>query len=540
MKEKNMSKVFGIDLGTTYSAIAHITDSDTVEIIDNADGQSTTPSVVFFEDATNVVVGATAKQGAKFNPEQTVSLIKREMGRKGPEVERQFFGNTYTPESISAIILRELIENAMEEVDTDSKKAVITVPAYFGLNEKNSTKLAGEIAGIDVIDIVSEPVAAAIAEGFDFTREETVLVYDLGGGTFDCTIMTFSPDEGIQVKAVDGDRTLGGADWDKALYDFVLDQFREACASQLGDEYPEDDVAFVQELQNAAENAKISLTKKTKVRVPCAYAGASTLVEVTQEDFERATRHLLDRTLECVDRTLGLGNKNFPGLKVDKYLLVGGSSRMPQVADALTEKYGWTLQKTHFDHAVAKGAAMIGQGIVEVPAGDNGLPDKQEGPRELLLPGHGQAGTMTIQNLLSKAVGVKFSNEDGSQYIGHLIEQNTPLPAEGSVKASTLGDSVQSLPVHLFEQKGEVPSEELGANVEITPESGAIFTDLPNLPKGSPIHMTMKVDASGLLHFEGYEPSTDQYLRLEIEVSTMQREEVERAKEVVSSLTRNE
>lgn len=531
--------VFGIDLGTTYSAIARVTPQGSVEIVE-LDTAPTTPSVVQFEDEQNIVVGIEAKQSAKVYPEHTVSLIKREMGQPEEESSREFFNTTYTPESISALILRHLIENAIDEVGGE-KKAVITVPAYFGLREKDSTRAAGKIAGIDVIDIITEPVAAAISEGFDFSRPETVLVYDLGGGTFDCSIMEFTPDTGIKTLAVDGERELGGADWDDALYNLVLERFLNGAGANLDeDDDPNDDINFEQKLRTDVEDAKKKLSKKNSVRITVDYSGINDVITITRDDFDQATAHLLDRTLQCVDRTLELAQKNSPNFTINKYLLVGGSSRMPQVAQAVEKKYGWPLTKTQYDYAVAKGAAMVAHGTVALPATTNTTnSDTQQ--NQIAIPGTDPTATnntMTISNLLSKAVGVRFYNpEQNRPYVFHLIEQNATLPASNTITAQTLEDGATSLPVQIFEQKGDKPSEDLEANVEITPDTGVEFVDLPYLPKGSPIELTMAVDNDGRLSFTGFEPTTNQTIKAKVTVSTLSEETIEKMTTHIGQLT---
>ena len=216
-----MGEVFGIDLGTTYSAVAKIDELDQAVVVKNANGQDTTPSVVFFEEGGNVIVGAEAKSELIAAPDDGVALIKREMGN---EHSLDFFGTTYTPESLSAVILKELVQAANTEGDTDIRNAVITVPAYFGVREKEATKQAGEIAGLKVVGILAEPIAAALSVGVRGERKETLLVYDLGGGTFDTTVMIVEPGN-VEVVAVDGNRVLGGADWDTALAQLVVDRF---------------------------------------------------------------------------------------------------------------------------------------------------------------------------------------------------------------------------------------------------------------------------------------------------------------------------
>ncbi len=214
--------IYGIDLGTTYSVVAYIDETGRAAVVRNTDGDDTTPSVVYFETADNFVVGKTAKEAASFRPDDVVSLIKREMGNQ--DYTRTFYGQELSPSGISALILAALAKSAEEETHRPVKQVVITVPAYFGLLEKDATKKAGEIAGLDVIGIVPEPVAAALAYGVTGSADGTTfLVYDLGGGTFDITLIKMT-DTSVEVLAVDGDHKLGGADWDARLFEYLKDQ----------------------------------------------------------------------------------------------------------------------------------------------------------------------------------------------------------------------------------------------------------------------------------------------------------------------------
>lgn len=524
-------KVFGVDLGTTYSAVAHQNEFGQPEVIQNLDGQQTTPSVVYFEDEDSFVVGQEAKNGLQLNPEESMALIKRRMGER---FEVEYHGKKFTPESISALILRQLVETAQEMTGSDSKKVVITVPAYFGLVEKEATRQAGVIAGLDVVGILAEPIAAALSAGVKPGLEQTILVYDLGGGTFDSTVMEITKDS-VEVLSVDGDRRLGGADWDDALFNLVLEKFVE----QAGlDSAPTYDLEFVQELMTNVEDAKKSLTKRQSAKIRCSYEDAKEMIEVTREEFESVSQDLVDRTLQVVKRTLEAAEQKRPGLKIDKYLLVGGSSRMPMIQNCLEKEFGWELTLTEFDLAVAKGAAIYGQGAMDFAEAEGSSSQSSAQPK-FQLGGEQGGPALTIKNILSKAVGVKFFDPEADRfYIGHFFKQGEELPAETKQQACCAQDNTRRLPVHLYEQDGEVASEELAANKEITPEGGACFDDLPNLPKGAPIEMTMRIDSEGLLEFVGYEPKSAQTLELKVKVSTLQPEEVESATVLVGSMVR--
>lgn len=559
-----MGTVYGIDLGTTYSAIAHVNEFGQAEIIDNMEGDKTTPSVVYFEDHDNFVVGKIAKNGQKVFPDDTVSLVKRLMGQK---LSIDFHGRTYTPESISALILRQLAESAQDVLDDPSSDVVITVPAYFGLVEKEATRTAGEIAGLRVRGIIAEPIAAALSVGIRPGAPQNVFVYDLGGGTFDCTVMSLD-DDGVTVLAVDGDRALGGADWDNRLFDLVLEKF--TAQAGLTDD-PSLDDEFTQDLLSAVEDAKKALSRKTRTKVRCSYLGTTEMIEITREEFEARCADLVGQTVDVARRTLAAAMDRQPNLIIDRYLLVGGSSRMPMIQEALTSRLGWTLTATEYDLAVAKGAAIYGQGAMDFAeqaeavapapytsqdaaptagfpavtqddasvAAPAAAPDAPQEKR-FFLAGNEGAG-LTISNVLSKSVGVRFVDRaSGTKYVHYFLNQGDNLPAEAKVNAETAQSGTTSVEVHIFEQAGERPSRDLDANKEITPETGAVFTDLPKLPQGAPLHLYMRVDSEGLLSFEGYEPSTNQQLTLQIRVATMQQDEIDDARDMVASMTRGE
>lgn len=313
---------FGIDLGTTYSVVACIDETSRPAVTRNSYGDDTTPSVVFFESETNVVVGKVARESAGVSPEQLVSLIKREMGAK--DYSRTFFGKEYTPPSISALILGALAKDAAEATQRAVHEVVITVPAYFGLLEKDATRKAGEIAGLKVIGIVPEPVAAALHYGMTGSADGTTfLVYDLGGGTFDISLIKMTEDT-IEVLAVGGNHILGGADWDKKLFDYIVEQTIE----QTGDDSILDDEGVLQELRLLAENTKQALSKAESKTIIHRQTGTAVKITVTRRQFEEMTADLLEETIRITERTLEEADKLYPGVRgrISELLLVGGSS----------------------------------------------------------------------------------------------------------------------------------------------------------------------------------------------------------------------
>ncbi len=530
-------KVFGIDLGTTYSAIAFVNDFGQAEVVNNLEGDSTTPSVVYFENESNYVVGKEAKNGAVVFHETTVSLIKREMGVKS---ERTFFGKPYYPETISSLILKDLLASAKEATGIDTNKVVITVPAYFGLGEREATSQAGRIAGLDVVGIVTEPVAAALSVGIKGEETRSLLVYDLGGGTFDCTIMEMGPDK-VDVIVVDGNRRLGGADWDRRLFDLVVQKFM-AQAGLAAD--PTDDEDFAQRLLGDVEACKKTLTKKERATVKCYHADAVEMVEITREELEGVTSSLVNETLDIVQRALDTAQEKRPGLSIDDFLLVGGSSKMPMIHDALVNRFGWTLKPTDYDLAVAKGAALYGEGMSAEPsAGETAATAAEPGavdvpmPKTLTINGR----SVTVSNVLSRGVGVQMIRDtacgEAELYVEFLAHANASLPLMIEETASTYADGATEIPIRIFEQSGEVESDRIEDNRELTPEAGAAISGLPKLPKNSPIHITLSVDTEGLATVYGFEPTSGQNIKLNARLSAMQAADEEDATAMVAGLT---
>ncbi|CAM02389.1 molecular chaperone DnaK (HSP70) [Saccharopolyspora erythraea NRRL 2338] len=546
-------KVFGIDLGTTYSAIAYVDETGRPAVCRNTDSLETTPSVVFFENESNVVVGSVAKNSAITYPDQVVSLIKREMGS---EAVYDYHGTTYTPESISALILKQLAQDAATHTGGPATRAVITVPAYFGMLERTATKNAGQIAGLDVIGIVPEPVAAALHyEATTDAEDRTILVYDLGGGTFDTTAIRVSSDE-IEVLCTDGDDHLGGADWDARLRDYLLQRFTESTGTDA-----EDDEEFMQSLATTAEETKKQLSRAESRPVALRGAGSSARVEVTRELFEHETRDLLDKTIDIVRRTLETLRDKRPGTTIDDVLLVGGSTKMPAVAERLRAEFGWEPKLHDPDLAVAKGAALYALGRVvhkeKQDAEDAGGTAEQV--RERVAEAVGGVAAQTgisvrtleglaakqTRNVLPKAFGVKlvdtsepdWQSKPKRHYVHHLVHANDALPTEvRNLQAATVEEGQQGVEIELFEQSGVVAGPELAENKALN-EGKGLIDGLPPMPVGSPVDIRMTVDAEGLLELNATEPSTGKSLDIKVRVSVRSDEEVAEAAKVVAGIT---
>lgn len=540
--------VFGIDLGTTYSAIAHVDEAGRAAVCRNTDSAETTPSAVFFENESNVVVGSVAKNSALTSPDLVVELIKRQMG--GNAVY-EFHGQTYTPESISALILKQLAQDGAAHTGGSASRAVITVPAYFGMLERNATKNAGEIAGLDVLGIVPEPVAAALHyEATTDAEDKTILVYDLGGGTFDTSVIRVSASE-IEVVCTDGDDHLGGADWDARLRDYLLENFAERTGTEA-----EDDEEFLQSLATTAEETKRQLSKAESRPVALRGAGSSARIEVTRERFERETRDLLDKTLDIVRRTLDALADKQPGAEIDEVLLVGGATKMPAVAERLRETFGWEPKLHDPDLAVSKGAALYALGQVvhreRDVAGSGGAASEEAGAIDSVARRTGisartleELASKRTTNVLPKAFGVKlvdtsdpdWRRKPRQHYVQHLVHANDPLPTgTRELYPVTAEEGQDGIDIELHEQAGVVAGSALSENKALDDGNGTI-SGLPPLPQGSPVNIRLSVDAEGLLELNATEPSTGESLDIRVRVSVRSDEEVAEATELVGGIT---
>jgi molecular chaperone DnaK len=548
---------FGIDLGTTYSVISYIDEYGKPAVIRNASsGKETLPSVVYFESAGNVVVGEQAKNLAVVYPDKVVQRVKRDVGR---ERNWDFDGTSYTPESISALILKQLAQDAAAETGKPVGDVMITVPAYFGMLEREATKQAGTIAGLNVVGIVPEPVAAAMQyEVSNTDSERIILVYDLGGGTFDTTVIRVSADR-IDVLCTDGDQELGGVDWDDRLVSYLVDEF-VAKASPADD--PTDDRQFMQELREKAEGLKQQLSSVTSRTLPLRFGGDAATIEITRDTFEQITRDLLERTLSYTDRTLDKLAKKIPvtgdpAARIHEVLLVGGSSRMPAVKTALEAKYpSWKPRLHDPDLAVAKGAARyaLTNAIFNWSTDEDGATTEQE--RRERVAAIADAANLDpaaidrlapkeISTVLPKAFGVRMVDTtrpdwdkdiEAASYIQHLVHADQSLPTEQRVAAGTVQADQRQIEVEIYEQAGGEESPEMSANKPVD-HGNALITGLPpQLPVNSPIDVVMTVDRGGLLAVTATEPTSGRNLRIEVQVSVLSDEEVQKATATVSAI----
>jgi molecular chaperone DnaK len=469
--DPNHAPAIGIDLGTTFSVIARLDDLGRPQTLINAEGDKITPSVVFFE-GDNVVVGKEAAKALATDADDVAQFAKRDLGSRF--FQRPLGGRHYPPEALQAWVLHKLRMDAQTQIGPFTK-AVVTVPAYFDEVRRKATQDAGYIAGLDVMDIINEPTAAAVAFGFregflksdgDAERRK-ILVYDLGGGTFDVTVMELGGKE-FKALATDGDVMLGGADWDHRLLDYVAEQFKKQHGAD-----PREDVTCRGRLWRECEDAKRTLSARTKVHIACEYRGHAIRVEVTRDQFQEMTRDLLDRTAFTTRQTLQAAGLTWDD--IERILLVGGSSRMPAVVEMLKKLSGKQPDASVSpDEAVAHGAALH--------AG-------------ILLAKHaGKSPHFRIKNVNSHSLGLVANDiRTRRPRTAVLIPRNTPLPVTARRVFKTQKAGQRSILVQIVEGESASPEDcvQLGK---------CSVRDLPaNLPAQTPIEVRFRYEDNGRL-----------------------------------------
>jgi molecular chaperone DnaK (HSP70) len=534
--------VFGIDLGTTYSCISYVDEKGEPKVINNYEGDNITPSVVNFASPTQVVVGQIAKETAVIDPKNTILLVKALMGKSDFAIN--YNGEDKSPEEVSAYILRKLTEDASKTINADIKDVVITCPAYFGTAERTATKNAGIIAGLNVLEIISEPTAAAIYYGCAKEQsDKTILVYDLGGGTFDVTIMSISADK-IEVICSDGNHALGGKDWDEAIIRYLTGEFK----SETGFDGDFDEYAL-QDMRLKAEKAKQQLTQKDEAPVILDAEGHKARINLSLATFNEITQMLLNETVEKTDAAIAVAKTK--GYEADEILLVGGSTRMRQVAETLRSKYGMEPKILDPDEAVAKGAAIhavdvyinhqksISEWEQEASAdgGQNTPPpviNKEDYRDELNVDRTkigigGQTRQVVVSTTKSFALEVQVNDQPKCN---NLIIKNE-LMTNGAISVTkqygTAADKQESVALKVYE------SDFMEEYYEVDEEFllGNAVLELPgNLPKGAPIEVTFTLNTEGILEITGRDVTNNKEVRATMQSKgIMAGEEVEKLKE---------
>lgn len=523
-----MAKVYGIDLGTTYSVISTLDDNGMPEIVANQDeGSNLLASAVYFQEGGDPVVGEVAKNQKDIEPERVVEFVKRYIGKPDASTY-EFDGVTYDPITISSLILKRMKEYANAQ-GHDVKDVVITCPAYFGNEERTATKQAGLIAGLNVLNIVNEPTAAALNYCCrEFKENRKIMVYDLGGGTFDITLFNFSVDESgkafIDIIKTGGNDRLGGIDWDARMYDYMCEKY----AFENGVSQDDMELELQQKIKAQIEQAKKDLSTLQKKSYTISYDGDRTRIELTREDFESRTQDLVEQTMDFVTHLLD--DSGVSADSVDVVLLVGGSTKMPMIRTAVEAMFPGKVRVEDPDLAVAKGAALAaaiewnerlqtiasgGEVKPEYPTDDteepiSNLPTTAEEAAALMINVPQQVST--VSDKLTRSLGPAVYVDEDHYMIDNLLFVGDEIPAEAEAVYGTRVDNQAEIKVKVFENvatdrenKHVLPSIDETGNEQYTDPSlkvkmiGEVRLELPpHTLKGTPIRVVFRSSAIGL------------------------------------------
>jgi molecular chaperone DnaK len=477
-------KAVGIDLGTTFSAVAHIDAYGKPQIVPNSENERITPSVILFDDS-GVIVGSIAKNSAVAEHEKIVDFVKREIGKPKEHFHREFEEKVYSAEELSALILKKLKGDAEKYLKQPVTDAVITVPAYFNDAERTATITAGQLAGLNVLQIINEPTAAALAYGLDkLDDNQTVFVFDLGGGTFDVTIMRIEGHK-IDIIATNGDHRLGGKDWDDVIVNFVAEEFDRAHG-----ENPLLDLQSYQDLQSRALAAKVQLSSRPRTAMVHHHNGKSVKVDLTREEFEQKARHLVEKCKTICEIVMQEGNMKWA--QVDKILLVGGMTRMPMVREMISQlSPAPMVSDVNPDEAVAMGAAIqatLSMLREEETSGEKLLADNT---REQFSSRDGRL--MQVNDITSHTLGVVLWDETHlEEYVFPMIRKRTAIPAAAKNSFGTANANMPRAVVKIVEGESTLPGE-------CTPLGVCDIKLPPLLPKGSPVQLSYEYNANQVL-----------------------------------------
>lgn len=470
----------GIDLGTTFSAIAYTDRHGNQQVIPNRENERLTPSVILFDGQT-AIVGSVARQSAVAEPEKIVDFVKREMGKPVEQFHREFSGRKYSAEALSALILKKLKTDAEHYLGLAVKDAVITVPAYFNDAERTATIRAGQMAGLNVLNIINEPTAAALAFGFrDLKTNQTIFVFDLGGGTFDVTIMRVE-DEEIRMLASQGDHRLGGKDWDDIITMWVAEQFEQ----QYGED-PLMDLASYQDLYSRAVTAKIELSSREATTIVYSYNGNSIRLKLTREEFEARARHLNERCKMISE--IVIAEAQVTPDELDCIVLVGGMTRMPSVQAMLAEVApGVRLAEfSNPDEVVARGAA-IQASLLQLRSEDESQEETAKVPEAVRRQFSRSDGEIIrVSNITTHTLGVVLWDEaQGQTVVSPMIKRGAALPASTQRSFAVSKDDMESISVRVVEGESTVPEDctPLGTCEAVLPFA---------VPKGTPVSLTYR------------------------------------------------